>query len=125
MPETNQRKLPSGSDLDEYEAELATVGKSQDGAITRIIETTAGEIFGEKTKVFEDETLDEAKGRKVLWIAFEGDGLVGNAVMNLPKGKVRPKSAMGQFVARYGRLPKVGMAVSIHADENLYGQLDF
>ena len=124
IPETEQRKLPSGTEIDEFDAELAVVGKSQDGVITRIIETTAGEIFGDKTKAFEDETLEVAKARKVLWIAFEGEGLVGNSVMNLPKGKVRPKSALGTFVARYGRLPKVGMTVSIHADENLYGQMD-
>jgi uncharacterized cupredoxin-like copper-binding protein len=111
-------------DLDEAEYEIAVVGASQAAKITRIIDTTAGEIFGDKTMTFEDETLEEAKARKVLWIAFEGDGLVGNATMNAPKDKVRPKSALGRFHARYGSLPRVGMVVSAHLDENLYGQLD-
>src|SRR3972149_9911479 len=117
MQEATQRKLPSGSEIDEYEAELAVVGKSQKGEITRIIDTTAGAVFGDKTKALEDDTLEDAKARKVLWIAFEGDGLVGNAVLNQPKGKVRPKSGLGQFVARYGGRPQGGMGGSIHADE--------
>jgi hypothetical protein len=107
--------------------EMAKPGASEAAVITRILKTTAGAIFGEKTKPREGQSLEEAKLRRTYLLYFEGaKGSVGNYPMPVPdEGKVtRPKSSLGKFVARYGDKPRKGMTVSAHLAESGWLELD-
>lgn len=104
---------------------MAEVGAPEPAIVSKLIKTTAGVVFGDKTKLRrEDKSLEEAKLRPVLVIYFEGKGFVGNAPMTIP-ATIGPKSSLGLFAARYGTLPKKGMAVSAHLDTTGFYALDY
>lgn len=54
-------------------------------------------------------------------IFFEAEGVNGHALIAWPKA-YHPKSDLGRFVRRYGKLPEVGMTVSVYmnADSGFY-----
>lgn len=104
---------------------MAEVGAPEPAVISKLIKTTAGVVFGDKTKLRrEDKSLEEAKLRPVLVVYFEGRGFVGNTPMTIP-ATIGPKASLGLFAARYGSLPKKGMAVSAHLAASGFYELDF
>jgi hypothetical protein len=123
MP-TEQRRL-EGEEIEALDVPVAKAGTSVGATVTRLLKTTAGEVFRDKTKVREGETLEHAKARPTLVVYFEGPGFAGNETFNYPEGPVRPKSKLWGFKARYGALPRKGMTVSVHMDESGLYKLDF
>ena len=96
-------------------------GKPVEVRIVKLEPTTAGEVYGDKTIVREGQSLEQAKGRRMARIFFEGEGVTGRASMNWPE-HYHPKSDLGRFVRRYGSLPKVGLAVfaALNAETGFY-----
>jgi hypothetical protein len=125
--DVGQRKIV-GDELDLLDPEsvkMVEVGQAYPATITRLIRTTAGQVFGDATKQRRDDaSLEEAKLRPVLWIEYEGEGFGGNATFTIPD-VVGPNSSLGKFARRYGSLPSKGQKVSAHVDpEDGYFKID-
>lgn len=103
----------------DYEPKPLAGGTPVEATIVALIATTAGTVFGDKVivKTAKDgtplETLEQAKARVMRDIRFEAPGVNGHAVITWPKA-YHPKSDLGRFVRRYGRLPAVGVKVFVY-----------
>lgn len=103
---------------------MAKIGASKPATVSKLIKTTAGVVFGDATKLRRGDTsLEMAKLRPVLVTYFEGEGFVGNWPASIP-AEIGPKSSLGIFFKRYGSLPKKGMAVSAHLEDDGFYHLD-
>ncbi len=115
---------PTGTNVSKLEnVEEAKIGLPESARIVKMVRTVAGEIFKDKVAVRKEETLEEAKLRPSLWIAFEGEGFAGNGSFSIPE-LVTPRSSLGKFKARYGKYPEVGMDIAVHMNENGFRVID-
>lgn len=113
--EPRKKRELAGREVKLAESTVPKEGESQPCTITRILETTATEVFGAKVEGDPD--------REVYVVYFEGEGFVGNNVMT-KLASAHPKSNLGRFHKRWGTFPKKGMKASAHMDEDGNYHLD-
>src|SRR6266567_3687863 len=122
MAETQkERREIVGTEIDSLDfLKVPRAGESRPATVRKLIETTAGALFGDKTQTREGETLEDAQARKMVVIEFEGEGFAGNDKMNLSTSH---KSNVARFVARYGSVPRKGLVVSASLGTDGYYKL--
>ncbi len=123
MAETQkERRVIEGTEVDSLDdVKVPRPGESRSAVIRKLIRTTAGALFGDKTQMREGETLEDAKAREMVVIEFEGEGFAGNDKMNLSTSH---KSNLARFVARYNSKPANGLVVSASLGTDGYYKLD-
>lgn len=110
--------------MEQTTIDLASVklpGKSYPAKIVSVTMKTAGEIFGEKTKRNEGQSLEEAQARAVYEVRFAGEGFVGSAVLTKSESA---KSNLAKFVMRYGHVLGPGIVVSARLDSEGQARLE-
>ena len=96
--------------------EIRKPGQIAKATITKIENTTAGNIYGKSAK--------EPK-QPVFVISANVEGIeIRIATINKPASKyISPKHKLAQFKQRYGQLPKVGMKLDVATDAKGFWKL--
>ena len=112
------------NELDEFYNEMdnkkGKLPPFSEGVVREVLVRTAGELFGDHVRPYENESLEDAKKRKFIQVIIATEfGFDVRAALSPSRN---PQSKMGKFVNMYGERPRSGMKVKLLQEKGKDGR---